>query len=301
MVFSEIYGAYYQTVAKILEKAAHGGITMKQMQEIIEQYAYAESAFVIIPALTKQRWQLMYKDGTTPLRHTPAMPMTELEKRWLKAISLDPRICLFDIDFSALDDIEPLFTPADFCIFDRFTDGDPYDNLCYKQIFTTCLDAIERRQPLEITMTTRKGKKATFRVMPDKLEYSEKDDKFRLISHGHAKTRIINLARIISCTPYGEDIGDEGIPPNHGHVTIELTDERNTLERVMLHFSHFKKETAKIDDNRWRLTVEFAEEDKTELVIRILSFGPTVKVIDPPDMVEEIKTRLKKQTELFNA
>lgn len=299
MVFNEIYGVYYRTVAKILEAALDGGVTNDQMRQTAERYAYLESEFEIIPALTKQRWQLLYKDGTTPLNFAPTIPLTELQKRWLKAISLDPRIGLFDIDFSALGDVPPLFTPDDYRIFDRFSDGDPYDDHDYKNIFSTCLRAVENRSPLKITMTTRKGRITTVSVIPDKLEYSEKDDKFRLISHGHGRARIINLARITSCAPCSEDVGDEVSPPKLGHLTIQLTDERNTLERVMLHFSHFKKETEKLGDNMWRLKIEFAEEDKTELVIRILSFGPTVKVIDPPDIVNEIKSRLGRQTELF--
>ncbi len=39
----------------------------------------------------------------------------------------------------------------------------------------------------------------------------------------------------------------------------------------------------------------YNREDKTELVIRVLSFGPFLKVVEPEDFVELIKERLANQ------
>ncbi|MBO5840951.1 MAG: hypothetical protein J6Q86_05970, partial [Methanobrevibacter sp.] len=47
------------------------------------------------------------------------------------AISLDPRIKLFDVKFEGLDDVEPLFTPDDYCIYDKYGDGDPFEDEGY--------------------------------------------------------------------------------------------------------------------------------------------------------------------------
>ena len=63
------------------------------------------------------------------------MPLTILQKRWLKAMSLDPRIKLFDADFSFLDDVEPLFTPADYTVFDKYNDGDDFESKDYIKNF----------------------------------------------------------------------------------------------------------------------------------------------------------------------
>ena len=61
-------------------------------------------------------------------------------------------------------------------------------------------------------------------------------------------------------------------------MILELKDERNALERFMLHFSHLKKETRKLDDGRFMVKLHYDKEDRTEMLIRILSFGPVVKV-----------------------
>ena len=35
-------------------------------------------------ARREQNWQLILADGSTPLRHKPSVPLTELQLRWLK-------------------------------------------------------------------------------------------------------------------------------------------------------------------------------------------------------------------------
>ena len=63
----------------------------------------------------------------------------------------------------------------------------------------------------------------------------------------------------------------------------------------MLHFAHFEKRAERIDDTRYRLHINYDRDDETEMVIRILSFGPFVKVEQPQKFVELIKDRLRKQ------
>ena len=43
------------------------------------------------------------------------------------------------------------------------------------------------------------------------------------------------------------------------------------------------------------MIVKYDKDDETELVIRILSFGPMVKVIEPYSFVDLIKKRLMMQ------
>ena len=79
---------------------------------------------------------------------------------------------------------------------------------------------------------------------------------------------------------------------------MELTDDRNALERVMLHFSHLDKETERIDDNHYKITLYYEREDETELLIRVLSFGPVLKVVFPDDFIKKLCDRLEKQKNL---
>ena len=81
-------------------------------------------------------------------------------------------------------------------------------------------------------------------------------------------------------------------------LVLELTDDRNALERVMLHFSHLDKETERIDDTHYKITLFYEKEDETELLIRVLSFGPVLKAVFPDDFVKKLTERLEKQKKL---
>lgn len=80
---------------------------------------------------------------------------------------------------------------------------------------------------------------------------------------------------------------------------MELYDSRNALERAMLHFSDLEKETERIDEKRYRITLHYRQGDETEILIRILSFGPVLKVVEPASMVAQIRQRLSKQLALM--
>lgn len=298
MIFSELYNAYYNTVAEVLKAAVERPLQKDEINRIVEEHAFGESILNIPPALKEGRWQLLKPDGTTPLKSMPTMPLTILQKRWLAAIYNDPRIRLFTDRSLATSDAEPLFMPEDIMIFDKYSDGDDYEDETYIRNFRLILDAIRNKYPLRISLNTRKGKPADRVVMPHYLEYSEKDDKFRLIGAGTRFGNTINLGRILSCEPYeGEyrDIPGRMDPSRPRSVIFELVDRRNALERVLLHFAHFEKEAERLDDDRYRITICYDKEDETELVIRVLSFGPMIRVTAPDHFVDLIKQRLTDQ------
>ena len=298
MFFSEIYSAYYNTVAAVLSEAVTHPVSKEELRKIIEKYAFGESVIAIPEAIIGGRWPLIKADGTTVIKHPPSLPLTQMQKSWLKAIACDPRIKLFgDISFD-FPDVEPLFQPSDVITFDKYLDGDPYADEAYIANFRLILDAIVNKYPLRIEALNRKGNLVRWIVCPEYLEYSEKDDKFRLIGAGNRFGGTINLGRIISCRPY-----EKPYAFNPGkrkrvrtrNVIFELTDKRNSLERVLLHFAHFEKTAERMEDDRYRITIHYDKEDETEIVIRILAFGPMVRVVAPQYFVELIKQRLKDQ------
>ena len=298
MIFSELYSAYYNTVAGVLKIAVKQPLKKNELREIVEKNAFGESILNIEPALAEERWQLIRSDGSTPIKHSPSMPMTTLEKRWLRAIYADPRIKLFVDDEDIFPEVEPLFTAADYSVFDKYSDGDPYDDENYKQTFRLILDAIKKRYPLSIDTTNRKGNITHMVLMPEYLEYSEKDDKFRLMGSGRRHGGTVNLARIVCCKPYTkpyENNPKNTVQPKTCTVEFELIDKRNAPERILLHFAHFEKQVEKIGVDRYRVTVSYDKDDETEMVIRILSFGPMIKVTAPQHFAELIKERLINQ------
>ena len=298
-IFSELYGAYYNAVAAILSAAVDHPLKKGELGRAVREHAFGESVLSIEPALASQRWQLLLPDGTTPLRHKPTMPLTVLEKRWLAAVALDPRIKLFgDGVIPDMPGVDPLFTPEDISAYDKYSDGDPFDDPEYIARFRLILGAIASRSPLTVGRLNRKGAPIRTTFMPERLEYSEKDDKFRLIGSDSRGGTVINLGRMTSCEPY-DGIFDSGSccqpAPERRTVTFELYDKRNALERALMHFAHFEKQVEKTGESSYLVSVVYDRDDETELVIRLLSFGPMVKVTEPEPFVELIKERLAKQ------
>ncbi len=299
MIFSELYSAYYHTVSQIIARLLDGETDEKELQKIVSAYAFGESLVTILPSLKSGKWQLLCSDMKTPLRHKPTMPLTDLQKRWLKAVSLDARIRLFDIRFDGMEDIIPLFTPQDYIIYDRYADGDPYEDEAYIARFRFLVRAVREKMPIRINMLDRNGKKVYAKCIPVRLEYSEKDDKFRLLTKGNRFMRTVNLARILSCAPCEAFACTDILPKENRHETLvlKITDERNALERVMLHFAHFEKQAEQLDRKHYLLYIRYDVSDETELLIRVLSFGPLIEVVAPTRFIQLIKSRLRRQKE----
>ena len=143
--------------------------------------------------LPQQEWQLIDEQYHTPITQKPTMPLTTLEKRWLKTILSDKRMVLFqestDMLAKALVDVEPLFLPEDVVYFDRYADGDDYEDPCYVQNFHTIMQAIRQRRKVEIHYKNRMNKENHGIYVPIIMEYSDKEDKFRLLSAGKKDKR----------------------------------------------------------------------------------------------------------------
>lgn len=297
MLFNEIYGSYFNVVAAILSEASAGCLTDRRMTQLIQDKAFAESSLSIPAALKKETWPLLDAELHSVIRHSPTMPLTLLQKRWLKALLLDPRIALFDPDTTGLEEVEPLYRPGTFVLFDQYADGDPYEDENYILCFRTVLQSIREKRMLRIRFRGHTGIRHSLVCMPYRLEYSAKDDKFRLQSCGKRNLHTINLARVRSCELLDEyDAANMQLPQAHMcELTMLLHDERNALERVLLHFSHFEKETQKLDHRLYQIKLRYDRDDETELLIRVLSFGPVLEVVAPDAFINLIQERLSKQ------
>ena len=310
MLFSEIYSAYYNTVASIISCSQQGKLDSDLLFNIVKESAFPESFMTIGSALETGKWPLIKKDYSTNIQNIPTMPLSVLQKRWLKALCNDKRIRLFVSDEvlerlkNQLQGVEALFNENDYYLYDKYSDGDPYDDPDYIKNFRTALEAIHQKKTISVEYTGRFGQQKRFICAPCKIEYSEKDDKFRIISKVRNRHSILNIARINSCeltdNSKVDDISEEDLPDNRRtSVTLEIYDERKAMERVMLAFAHFEKSAVQISDDVYQLTLNYDSFDEIELVVRVLSFGPMVKVLEPESFRNLIQERISKQIELM--
>ena len=97
-VLSEVYGTYYNGVAKVVTQALDGKLSAASMQQLVCEGAYGDSVLQLLPALADGTWKLLTPELGTPLKNKPTMPLTALQKRWLKTLLLDEKISLFFSD-----------------------------------------------------------------------------------------------------------------------------------------------------------------------------------------------------------
>ena len=319
-LFSEIYGCYFTVVSRILQQSKNG-LTKAEIEQLVRDHGFYDSTFHLLPALFSGEWDLLEERDQkyfSKLVKEARRPLSTLEKSWLKALLEDARIKLFLDEAAqnelgnALADIPPLYLNEDFHIYDQHLDGDNYDDPDYISRFKVILKAIKDQKPLIIEYDSPKAGRTKRQYHPYKLCYSPRDNKFRLqcaVFHqgrNRLERIILNLARMVSVQVSMNqfDISDklaalfqESVCAEP--VVMEISKERNALERCMLQFASFERQT-EYDKERdiYTCRIWYDPVDETELLIRVLSFGPVVKVLGPDGFLSQIKERIGRQIEL---
>ena len=281
----------------------------------------------------------------------PELPYTVLQKSWMKSLLSDPRILLFlsaeeKVELEQmLAGTEALYAPEDFHYFDRYLDRDNYEDVSYQEHFRTVLRALEEKKALLIAYGGKKrlktwaedekrdgpppceepgpgdgpfsfqweeGDSTLIEALPYQLQYSSKDDKFRLCclqySHGRfCRETVLNLARVKACHISRREVTEQpgscrfsGGMKAEEPVIIEISGERNSLERCMLHFASYEKHTEYDEEkNAYICSIYYDKADETELLIEILSFGPVIRVLGPELFLCRIRERVGKQHKLL--
>lgn len=112
-------------------------------------------------------------------------------------------------------------------------------------------------------------------------------DRIKSISHtGKFCTNPISLNEMIHNSYYKEPL------------TLHIKNQRNTLERAMLHFANYEKNTTKIDENTYECLIYYNQGMETELLIEVMSFGPMITVVGNDKFLYSLKKRLKRQLSL---
>lgn len=224
MIFSEIYGGYFNASAKIITLALRGELTERAIYDVVSDRAFGESVLNLPAKIKGGGWGLITDDLKTPLKHEPYMPLTLLQKRWLKTISEDPKFKLFGVEIGGLEEISPIYDRNTFVYFDRFGDGDPYEDEGYIKNFRAVLKDLRGGKKLRIRFKGKSGREHENVVSPVKIEYSPQDDKFRLLASSRRRSWIINLARVMNCSVCEADADAVAPARNTAAVVLELKD-----------------------------------------------------------------------------
>ena len=329
-LFSEIYSCYYQVLRHLL--CSQDTLTIQDIRRLICGEGFEESLLSIIPKLEGGTWNLFEKDENlycSRISSSFITPVSDLEKSYLKALLSDPRIGLFleQEQLKALDkmleSVAPLWKPEQFYYFDRFADSDPYEDENYRNCFRTLLQAQKQNRYVDIDYTSPNGNRVHHHYIPARLEYSVKNDKFRILalkpshpafdsgshheaqSNGRMKLEILNVSRIQSVKLMPKTLSspvdlDAMIQRSYYKEPLKLriVNKRNALERAMLHFANYEKNTTKIDEDTYECLIYYNQNMETELLIEVMSFGPMLTVLENKRFLNSLKARLQRQMSL---
>lgn len=322
-VFSEIYGRYYQLLNEILNEAHKKPVSTDYIYNLLQEKGFGDTSLALAPKIInddRDSYNLLYKTQEgykSILKKKRKVVLTSLELRWLKTILLDKRINLFfnkeEINTmkDRLSNVDQLFNPHDIISINQANDGDPYDDSDYIDNFRKLLYGVSNQKCMTIIYKNSQGviKKATFAGY--RLEYSAKDDKFRLnavlIRRGkilfHSK---INVARIVKVVLLEKSRYPSGIAEYiYAHkmpepIEIIIKNKRNGFERVFVHLSNYERDSEYDEEtNTCRIKIYYYDFDEPELIIQLIAFGPILKVVGPESFKKKIVDRINRQMELF--
>ena len=322
-IFHEIYGAYYRITARLLRR---GRVTRQDIADVTAQEGFRDSMLFLpqklIPQADGSDWGLLREtaDGAfEPVtKHLPERPLTLLQRRWLKAKLADPKIRLFltDAEYDAIEaalaEPPPLFRPEQLRYPDQFSDGDCMTDPKYRAVFRIALHALRKGTAILLEYRTARGETQRQCCLPVAMEYSQKNDKFRLYCRRIRRGRltgstVFNLGRIRSIRMLRD------APENRQTraqffaglrcaepVTVRVTDERSGLARFLMEFAAYEKHTER-DTETGSCTVQlwYDRSDETELLIQLLSFGPVLEILSPPDFRQKAAERVAAQYALL--
>lgn len=309
-IFSEIYNCYYQIMKHLLCKGS--SISMEEMRLTVTEKGYEESLLYLIPKITAGEWDFFEKDGDLYLSKISEdfyVPLSDLQKSYIKTILSDSKMQLFlDAENTAkllalFDAIPPLWEEDDFYYYDRYVNRDPFEDPTYIKNFRTVLEAMQRGQFVDIEYKGNRNDRVHHHYYPCRLEYSVKNDKFRLLctkkGAKNPRIEILNLERISTVSLMDARINakpdlnrllkaDDYKEP----ARLLIHTDRNALERTMLQFANYEKNTTKINENTYECLIYYNQKNETELLIEVLSFGPRIEVLGSERFLRQVKRRL---------
>lgn len=320
-IFHEIYSNYFRIASEILSIPE---ITENKINSIIKRYGFRDTMLFLPQKFTQSKdgWGLLKKTSgkfIPVIKNKPVSVMTEIQKRWLKAKLYEPEINLFISKEilselkKRLESVKPLYRNEHFRYTDRFSDGDDFSDGNYQKNFRIILNSVKSHEILEITFVNKNSKKLTGYYVPVKIQYSPKNNRFRLFTFRTENSAIsgsgiINIGRISEIRQTGEfwseDISMEKCFAQRKcrePVTVCVSNERNATERFFMEFAPYEKRTElDLSSGKCVVKIWYDYQEETELLIRLLSFGPVIEIISPPEFRRQAKERIARQYDLLN-
>lgn len=344
-LFHEIYNRYMLVITDMLMKSqSPEGLTRGEISRIVAEKGFFYDNIPFEDAITGQSKRsernrdvldninlFTRHDGVyvSPFAEAGRLILpTVLEQRWLKTVLTDPkaRLLLSPVLLAELErrlaDVPPLFDMSDVLLLNYRTNGDPYNDPAYIERFRMILSAVQQRRRVTIVNVTFGGRRVESSFIPYRLEYSLKDDVFRVCgsvedtgagSGADTDVKLVSmrLSRVEEVVPLeplnsGKEAGEDRYPKlverrrSPEKAVLEIANSRNGFERFLHFFSNYSR-MARYQEKTGKLVVEldYYDFDESELIISIMAMGPIVKVVGPERLRSQVIERVRRQAEML--
>ena len=322
--FYRLYSEYYKIAIKIVKAINNEQITT---QEELMSYI---SNFKVLNGKTSKKseeYQKYFLDATaglfkvknknnspkvyTPFKNIPddfMFPLTTIELSFLKTMLNDDKCKLIlgesynllkaELNKNEYSEIYPYFNKENFSIFDQYINGDDFENQNYRKNFKLIVDAFKEKEALYFEYI-EDGILKTKVSIPEKIEYSQKEDRFKVIIN--SKNRPLDIQNIRFCK-----YSDKQLSPEKKKEMLTCTiaidipeDKKYILNRLFREFSPFERDCEQIDDTGHVLSFKFEKGDYKEIAYRLLQFGPYIYCEEPECVRERIIEKVNMQYDLL--
>ena len=335
-LFNEIFNHYYFQVGAMLIDILSGSKSVQNIEKTIDSIIKfgkdSKKEKSTLTELRKNLYEYLYKLVSTVVSQKKAgkfsfeiepkqnygalIPLTLIEIQWLRNILEHPKAKLF-LDAKEINHIKEslpvlnMFDISEYEYYDQYTDMKTvYAKKDYIDHFRSVISATNNSKLVSMNYSTPAGKSFSGVYALQHIEYSKRDDKFRVNAvDENENVFTLNLERICSIEVLDSVFDSKKISSlisksyeeNKKNIVIKFTDRKNVPDRILSEFSPWKKECTKdINTNIYTLNLEYDKNDTLEIVVRLLSYGPYILIVsDDGGVKKELVGRLQEQVELI--
>ena len=298
-IFSELFSQDYNITLKVIRELLSKHIDVNTAKDLINIISKFTDSYNIQERLSNYLSEMYLPDNT----NIKDPPLSTLQKKWIYSLFQDPRIKLF-IDSELEFKIKTFDFNNILVYYDQKCDGDPYDDELYQRVFKTLLKAIKENRICKLVSKNQECilAKPIERFIPKQIEYSERDDKFRVLGislnndYSANLQQVLAISRIVECVLGDVDKSNYSFEEfKKESIKLEITNIYDTVDRFLRDFSDMDTFVKKLNDNTFEVELTYYLIDQREIIIRILEYGPNVKVIGPEKFLRSFKERLQLQ------
>jgi len=259
-------------------------------------------------------YSILNNEKSIPLK----VRFSKLEKTWINGMIKEPVVQAL-LGKEILEKLEKALEDVtegnnDIIEFTNKVKSDfEYNLKKFKEDFYIILEGIINEKVIIYTNIDKNGNEYKNQLaLPIRIEYSLKDDKFRasLYSLKEERSIMVNLQTLkdvkiaekdieisenINLEINREDVLKKLKEKKYSEtpITIELEDIRGAMERCFMSFSSFERSSRAISENKYEIDIYYYTFEEADVIRKIMSLGPYVKVKSPERVKEIIVEKIK--------